>query len=87
MTNWSLDCSKDFRKPYSFHPSYIAYNFLYGWVVPVRDDPFDVIDENVSDWIEQLGAESDSERLEELKSMIDAQIEAISDETEEDESG
>ncbi len=74
-------------KPYSFHPQYVAYNFLYGWVVPVRDDPFDVVDENVSDWIEQLGAENSLGRLEQLKSLIDDQIEASSNTEFGDESG
>ena len=66
-------------KPYCFDPRYIAFHFGYGWVEPVEEDPFDVIEENVADWIEDLGSSRKIRRLEEIKSLVEAQIDALTE--------
>ena len=70
-------------KPYSFNPKYVAFHFEYGWVVPVQEDPFDVVEQNVTDWIEQLGAEGDLERLEGLRALIQMEIAGMGEAQEE----
>lgn len=66
-------------KPYCFDPRYVAFHFEYGWVEPVEQDPFDVIDENVADWIEDLGSSRKIRRLEEIRSLVEAQIECLTE--------
>ena len=64
-------------KPYRFDPRYVAYHFEYGWVEPVGENPYDVIEENLADWINELGAKGDVERLQELASQVEEQINQI----------
>ncbi len=66
-------------KPYCFDPRYVVFHFEYGWVEPVEQDQFDVIEENVADWIEDIGARRSLRRLEEIKSLIEAQIESLTE--------
>ena len=72
-------------KPYSFDPSQIAYHFKYGWVRPCREDPFEVIEDNFTDWIEDLAEEEELSKLEELASLVVEQIESLTDRSEDGE--
>lgn len=50
---------RNLPKPYRSNPSRMAYHLVYGWVLPEKEDPFDVIDENLDDWlINQADAEN-----------------------------
>ena len=74
-------------KPYSFDPRYVAFHFGYGWVVPFQQDPFDVIEAHLTDWIEELGARQNIRRLEEVRSLVEAQIESLTDPDEDENEG
>jgi hypothetical protein len=69
-------------KPYRFSPHDTAYSFVFGWVVPARDDPFEVIENNLDDWIGDLADRGDLDRLQQIADKIAEQIEAL--QTEED---
>lgn len=69
-------------KPYCFDPRYVAFHFEYGWV-----EPFDVIDENVADWIEDLGSSRMIRRLEEIRALVEAQIESLMEPDEDSDEG
>jgi hypothetical protein len=63
---------QELPKPYSFYGE-PAFHFEYGWIVPSvpsREDPFDVVSENVDDWLEDLANDGKTARLEELASKI-----------------
>lgn len=72
--------------PYRFSPETLAYNFAYGWVVPSKDSPYEVIESNITDWIENLAEKHEIEWLEKLSDTIARHLDAIrSEEEEEDE--
>ena len=63
--------------PFSFDPSRVAYHFSYGWVVPVYQDPDDIIAENLSTWIEGLSGSDGLETLRALAAQIGDRIEEM----------
>lgn len=70
--------------PYRYSPGTLAYSFAYGWVVPSKDSPFEVIDRKISYWLEHLAEKHDVDRLESLSRSIARQLERIRAEIEED---
>jgi len=64
-------------KPYSFDPSYVAYHFRYGWVVPVYQDPDDIIERNLADWVSGLSGEDGLQTLRQLEAQIAVRIEEL----------
>lgn len=71
--------------PYRFSPETLAYSFAYGWVVPSKDSPYELIEANVTDWLENLAEEHEIERLEKLSDTIARHLDAIRSEEEEEE--
>ena len=64
-------------RPYSFDPREVVYHFGYGWVRPVQEDPFEVIEGNLTDWIEEIGERQNLSKLEDISSLIAEQIELL----------
>lgn len=64
-------------KPFRFSCPAVAYHFIFGWVVPTRDDPFDVIEANLDDWLDDLAEQGDAKRLQQIAEKITAQIEEL----------
>ena len=64
-------------KPYRFNPICVAYHFGFGWVKVHRDDPFNVVEENVIEWIERFDDQNDLHQLNEIRDKITEQIKAI----------
>lgn len=58
-------------KPYRFSSQDIAYHFTLGWVAPTRDDPFDVIENNLNDWIDDLAERREVQRLEQIAEQLE----------------
>ena len=73
------------EKPYRYDPDSIAYSFEHGWVSPpAEQEPFDVIEENIEDWLTSLVEEGETERLRQLHKRITELLEeAESDDDEE----
>jgi hypothetical protein len=70
---------EELPKPYAFDPCDVVYHFGYGWVRPVREDPFEVIGGNFTDWIEDLGEQQNLSKLEEIASLVADQIELLTE--------
>lgn len=64
-------------KPFRFVRQEVAYHFIYGWVVPTRHDPYDVIEENLHEWIDDLAEREDVQRLTQLAARIAEKLEEI----------
>jgi hypothetical protein len=68
-------------RPFSFDSRYIALHFEYGWVVPTAEkEPYDVIEENVADWLEDLASNRDVGKLRSLAEQIAEHLDAMSSE-------
>ncbi len=58
-------------RPYRYDPRRVAYSFRDGWVqCPWEDDPHDVIEENIHDWLSHLLNEEETDRLRVLRDKI-----------------
>lgn len=73
------------EKPYRYNPDSIAYSFEHGWVSPpAEQDPFEVIEENIEDWLTSLVEENETRRLRQLHERLTELLEeAESDDDEE----
>lgn len=40
--------------PCRYEPDSIAYHFEFGWVTPTRDSPFEIIEDNIDEWLSSL---------------------------------
>ena len=69
-------------KPYRFSPENVAYHFTFGWVVPTQDDPFDVVEANLDDWLEDLAERGNATRLQEIAEKIAGHLEELDSEVE-----
>lgn len=60
----------ELKKPYAYDPKRTAYSFAWGWVqvAPDKDEPgaFEVIEENLDDWMEAQAKEGNLDRLRDL---------------------
>ena len=60
----------ELSKPYRYDPMRTAYNFAWGWVqcpsMPDMRDIYEIIDENLSEWIEEQVANGNTDRLGDL---------------------
>jgi len=56
-------------RPLRYDPVKTVFHFKYGWVAPYQEDPFEVVDREVEDWIENLREEGDTARLLELAEL------------------
>ena len=74
------------QKPYQYNPYYIAYSFSQGWVSPIRlRDSFEVVDENVEQWLKHVAEEEETQRLIDLQELITSHLDEIGcDDNEED---
>ena len=61
-------------RPLQYDPVKTVFHFEHGWVVPRPEDPFEVVDREVEDWIESLRQDGDSDRLRALAEVIDNAI-------------
>lgn len=57
-------------RPFRFQLRKVAYHFAYGWVVPVQEAPFEVVERNIDDWLRDLFENKDDTRLLELSETI-----------------
>ena len=60
----------DLPKPFRYDPVATAYHFEHGWGTPRKEDPFDVIDREVEDWVNDLAQNGRSGRLEALLEAV-----------------
>jgi hypothetical protein len=61
-------------RPLNFSPDEVAYSFSLGWVwvEPVTEpEPSEIVEQYVDDWLEDLAAHQDADRLGELRDRID----------------
>jgi hypothetical protein len=61
---------RELPKPYRLDPSKTAFHFLHGWVTPRTVDPFDVIEEQLDDWLNCLVDEGCQSRLMQIAGHI-----------------
>jgi len=71
-------------KPFRFDNEEVAYHFTHGWVVPTRHDPYEVIEKNLHEWLDELAERKAKQRLTQLAATIAEKLEEIGhdDETE-----
>lgn len=60
-------------RPFNFDPDEVAYSFSLGWVLagPLPEDPSDVVEQHIDDWLDNVAANEDEPRLSELRDKID----------------
>ncbi len=74
-------------KPYRYNPDFIAYSFAHGWVSPIRlRDSFEVVDENVEQWLKHVAEEEETQRLIDLQELITSLLDELGCNDEEEES-
>lgn len=61
---------KGLPRPFRFQPHKVAYHLTYGWVVPVQEAPFEVVERSIDDWLRDLFESNDDTRLLELSEKI-----------------
>jgi len=64
-------------RPYSFDVDSTAYHFVHGWVTPAIEEPFDIVDAQVEEWLADLAASGDTDRLKGLADKIAEHIESL----------
>lgn len=77
-------------RPLAFDSRQIAYSFEYGWVVPTKVDPNDVVETHLSTWLEGLASCRDINRLKMLLAEVAEHLEYLTgngDESEESDAG
>jgi hypothetical protein len=60
----------DLPKPFSYDPEYTSYHFAHGWVMPLPEEPFTVVDREVEAWIDYLATSGETDRLRRLSEQI-----------------
>lgn len=55
---------KELPRPFNFNPEKISYNFSLGWVEIIEQDPYEIVEEYLEPWLDQLVSECDTEKLE-----------------------
>ena len=62
-------------KPYCYNPDVVAYSFEHGWVSMAEDPvPFEIVEDNVDDWLFFLSEENDTDRLMQLRDSISERL-------------
>lgn len=66
--------------PFRYEADSIAYHFEYGWVTPARDCPFEIIEDNIDEWLSNLG----EGRLRDLSDKVEECFELLQNSDSED---